>query len=191
MEGGRVTAAWMSRFGALWLAALLAFGAVEASAASAPLPAPASYLIVLGRSIGGVKLGQQLSSAKKQWGKANDCSYTATLHQTACVYGNNQAQAGFYALRGKVVTVYITANCGGPLFFGPISASVTSCKARQDLHRFSTSLGIRVGSTSNEVMRAYPRADHNKNDIVIGRGAHTTQFSIKDGLVFNVQIGAA
>jgi hypothetical protein len=107
---------------------------------------PVTQLIVLNKSIGGVKLGQSAKKAKAAWGSSAACGPTSAGVQYCQWKGKDPEGTATYTLQnGKVVNVSIT--CGfkdGKDFIGP---PLNNLKSKKKIH---------LGSTSKKVMDAYP-----------------------------------
>lgn len=137
--------------------------------AHATLPKFADKTIVVGKSIGGVKLGMGAAAAKKAWGGAKGC---ALFGSASCIYrpaGSTQSSAGegsFGFPGGKVTSVYIAAPLGakGYLYKPPLSTP-------------KTDKGIGIGSKLAAAKKAYPKATVSGTFMTItGKGGVSTTF---------------
>lgn len=110
---------------------------------------PVTQLIVINKSIGGVKLGQSAAKAKAAWASAAKCTNAAPGLQYCRWTGKNpdgpDGHADYTLKNGKVILVAIS--CGiknGTDYIG------------KPLNKLKTKKSIRLGSTSKQVMDAYP-----------------------------------
>lgn len=142
-----------------------------APAAQATLPKFKDKTIVVGKSIGGVKLGSSGAAAKKAWGGAAGCALFGTA---SCIYraaGSTQSNTGegsFDFPNGKVRTVYISAPMGakGPIYKAPLSTP-------------KTDKGIGLGSKLSAIKKAYPKVKVSGNYVTLaGKGGVTTTFTM-------------
>ncbi len=142
---------------------------LAAPAAQATLPKFSDKTIVVGKSIGGVKLGMGAAAAKKAWGGAKGCALFGTA---SCIYrpaGETQSSAGegsFGFPGGKVTSVYIAAPIGakGPVYKAPLSTP-------------KTDKGIGIGSKLAAAKKAYPKAKLSGTYLTVaGKGGVTTTF---------------
>lgn len=159
----------------------VALALLVAPAAQATLPKFSDKTIVVGKSIGGVKLGMSGAAAKKAWGGAKGCLAFGTA---SCIYrdaGSTQSNTGegsFGFPKGKVTSIYIQAPIGakGPKYVAPLSTP-------------KTDKGIGLGSTVGAVKKAYPKAVLQGSYVTLaGKGGVTTSFSLYgDGAKRRVQ----
>ena len=149
----------------------VALALLAAPAADATLPKFADRTVVVGKSIGGVKLGMTGAAAKKAWGGAKGCQLFGTA---SCIYrdaGSTQSNTGegsFGFPQGKVTSIYIQAPLGakGPRYVAPLSTP-------------KTDKGIRLGSTVGALQKAYPKAKIEGTFATLaGKGGATTSFSL-------------
>jgi hypothetical protein len=142
----------MRQFGTAALAAGLV-ALVAAPAADAAFPKFKDKTIVVGKSIGGVKLGSTIAKGKVAWGTAGG----ACLTPTSCFYrlkGDSNGTKGegiFDASSGKIVNINIkapTRSKGGHTYTAPFTTP-------------KTSKGIGIGSTLAQVKKAYPKVKVN------------------------------
>ena len=139
---------------ALTLGAALTVLLIPASA-QATAPTPVSKRIVLGRSIGGVAIGQKLSKAKAAWGPGGACIKPASGPPGEPVSrwcdwllgANGDRGLASFIFQGTVVSVTISLGYDdtGKLYPSSLTALRTDAK-------------IRLGSSAGAVRRAYPRA---------------------------------
>jgi hypothetical protein len=163
------------------LLSAVALTLLVAPAAQATLPKFSDRTIVVGKSIGGVKLGMGAAAAKKAWGGAKGC---LAFGSASCIYrdaGSTQSNTGegsFGFPGGKVTSIYIQAPFGakGPRYVPPLSTP-------------KTAKGIRLGSTVGAVKKAYPKAVLQGTFMTLtGKGGVTTSFSLYgDGAKRRVQ----
>lgn len=151
---------------ALVSAVLVALGA--APAAQAALPKFKDKTIVIGKSIGGVKLGASAAAAKKAWGGAAG----GLCDDFSCLYRvkgdtNGTSGEGTLAFQNKTKVTRVSlksaiAAKGGHTFKAPFTAP-------------KTSKGIGLGSTAAKVKKAYPKTKESGNFLTIaGTGGITT-----------------
>jgi hypothetical protein len=116
--------------------------------AAANLPSPKTKLIVPGKSIGGVALGESYAQAQKAWGKTSSCSPL-----TGCSYdGGRKGTAAFSTPHPP----------GSPAIVSAVFIEVHFLRSgkpdwtRTPLDSYKTAKGIHLGSTLSMVKRAYP-----------------------------------
>jgi len=167
----------------LTLIAALLVAACAAPAADATLPKFKDTTIVLGKSIGGVKLGASAAAVKKAWGSAG-----AQFGQTSRLFRvkgdtNGTSGEGAVAYTGnKVSSVSLTA---------PVGAKGRIYKAPFTTPR--TSKGIGLGSSVAKLLKAYPKVKETKGSTYItvpgtGRISTTIQFNADDRRIFMITI---
>jgi hypothetical protein len=149
-------------------AVLLTFGA--APAAHAALPKFKDKTIVVGKSIGGVKLGAPAAAAKKSWGATGGlCDAFSCLYR---VKGdtNGTSGEGTIAFQDKTKVTRVSlksavAARGGHTFKPPFTTPVTS-------------KGIGLGATAAKVKKAYPKTQESGNYLTLsGAGGIQTTFT--------------
>lgn len=160
------------------LVALAALLAVPATATAA-LPVVKTTTIVPGRSIAGLKVGMTVPQALAAWGTGTTC--TAETRQAYCYYRGTERQgdASFIVDKaGKVVTITISAGRKGInlVYAGP-------------LQRWRTTKGIRLGSTTAQVVKAYPKAKGAGYGIQLGSGSRTTALATSAGRMYQISVG--
>lgn len=169
--------------GHLPTAALLVLAAAMAAPApaSAALPAAKSKTIVPGRSIAGVKVGMTAAQALAAWGSAGtDC--TAQSTRTDCYYRGTARQGDAHFTldtAGKVTLVSVQIgqmSNGNPIYSGPLT-------------KWRTSKRIGLGSTTRQVVKAYPKAKGAPYGIQLGSGSHTTALETSGGRMFAISVG--
>jgi hypothetical protein len=148
-------------------------------AAAAKLPAFPSKVIEPAKSIGGVKLGATLKSAKAAWGTNKDCFFEKG--NGTCSYQNGkQGNAQWSGVEGKVVDISISAGYNGtdPYFGGPLLT-------------LKTSKGIGIGSSLKSAKQAYPGGKVYQGSVlsVPGKGKSFTTFSFVKGKCAAINIG--
>jgi hypothetical protein len=158
----------------LTLAAL----AVTAPAADAKLPAKGGKTIVPGSSIGGVKLGMDAAAAVKRWGKGGSCD---TVIGPSCRWEGSIKQGGlrFEVAGGKVSSITIEAG-QEPTTYEPVY--------RGAITKWTTSKGIRIGSTLRRVGKKYPNAKPDGGGLVLASGKRRTYFSSSGGRAESITI---
>lgn len=129
-------------------AALVALCA--APSAQAALPKFKDKTIVVGKSIGGVKLGAPAAAAKKAWGATG-----GLCDEFSCLYrvkgdSNGTSGEGTIAFQNKTKVTRVSlksavAAKGGHTFKAPFTTPTTS-------------KGIGLGATAAKVKKAYPKA---------------------------------
>ena len=136
------------------LAAAIALASLVATAPAAA-PAPDTYRIVPGRSIGGVALNALSGQAKRAWGPTRgECAAHPFLARVRrCTYlvnGRNERRGGGHfsfpsgsPSRVFAVEIRVGIAGGAPNFNTPMT-------------RFVTRKGIRLGSRLSKVRTAYP-----------------------------------
>ena len=150
--------ALLSARGATALVTLVPVLAGMPAAASATAPTPSSRLIVPGRSIGGVAVGQTFTRAKALWGPGAECFGSpfpgppGEPEPRSCTWvvgpdGNLGTASISGTTRDGVTAVDISAA------LGPDGLAVTS-----PLRALRTARSIGLGSSGRAVRRAYPRA---------------------------------
>lgn len=159
--------------------ALVVAALVAPATATAALPVVKTTTIVPGRSIAGVKVGMTVAQALAAWGTGTTC--TAETRQDYCYYRGTERQgdASFIVDRaGKVVTVTISAGRKGInlVYAGP-------------LQRWRTKKGIRLGSTTAQVVKAYPNAKGAGYGIQLGSGSRTTALATSAGRMYQISVG--
>ena len=147
----------------------LALFALGAGPAQAGAPHPRSDLIVPGKSIGGVALGQTPANAKAAWGPGFACPKPIGSAPLVCDWSSPLKSAlgdsAFEALHGKVFNVQIGVGHKGdtPNF----RTSITTFKTRKD---------IGLGSTEAALLVAYPLLK--KTPLY-----HVTQYTLDNGKI--------
>jgi hypothetical protein len=147
--------------------------------AEAKLPPTKHKLIVPGTSLGGIVMHMKLSAAKHVWkggqctGKPSQnggCSFTDTKDST-------KGTANFTWQKGRVVEVSINAGSTGSslTYGGPLT-------------KFHTANGVKIGSTSAQVKRAYPHAKDQGGGFQITGHHYNTFFAITNDKVFAISI---
>ena len=150
---------------ALVAAVLSALGA--APAAQAALPKFKDKTIVIGKSIGGVKLGAPAAAAKKAWGATG-----GLCDEFSCLYRvkgdtNGTSGEGTIAFQNKTKVTRVSlksaiAATSGHTFKAPFTTP-------------KTSKGIGLGSTAAKVKKAYPKTKESGNFLSIaGKGGVET-----------------
>lgn len=151
---------------ALVAVALSALGA--APAAQAALPKFKDKTIVIGKSIGGVKIGAPAAAAKKAWGGAAG----GLCDDFSCLYRvkgdtNGTSGEGTIAFQNKTKVTRVSlksaiAATSGHTFKAPFTTP-------------KTSKGIGLGSTAAKVKKAYPKTKESGNFLTIaGKGGVET-----------------
>jgi len=146
-------------------AALVALGA--APSAQAALPKFKDRTIVVGKSIGGVKLGAPAAAAKKAWGATG-----GLCDEFSCLYRvkgdtNGTSGEGTIAFQNKTKVTRVSlksaiAAKAGHTFKAPFTTP-------------KTSKGIGLGSTAAKVKKAYPKTKESGNFLTIaGAGGIST-----------------
>jgi hypothetical protein len=159
-----------------------------AATAFAGVPHPSTRLIVPGKSLGGVRLGGTFAAARKAWGPGADCRKNFSMR--VCVYKTNSyadGSAGFSSRSGGRIDE-ITLNAGFTRNSTPIFTNSVA--------RFRTSKGIRLGSTSAAVRKAYPDVKRRSGSasyplVLSGPGEATTTFQISRRRVIGIRIASA
>lgn len=156
--------------------------------ASAALPATKKGTeIVLGRSIGAVKIGQTKARAKKAWGGAGMCPAGSLV---TCVFADAKRSAsgfGQFGIEGgKVATIQLSLGS---------NASTKRPDLNTSLRRFKTKKGVRLGSSLASLLKAYPKNtkfkafDGTISDVkVAGPGRGFTVFTIRFGVVTSLRV---
>ena len=157
-----------------------------ACAAQAAYPAAKTHAIVLGRSIGGVSVGESLAKAQAAWGSGGSCTITAG--KGACEYlapatsaTIHPSWAAFGVTAGKVTIVFI---------YPPFNNATKSYVFSGPSTAFRTSAGIHIGSTAKAVRRAYPHAlsIDKYAEFALKNGRVETLFSLMHGRVYSVAV---
>jgi len=151
------------------LVATVLLALAAAPAADASLPKFKDKTIVVGKSIGGVKLGASAATAKKAWGATGGlCDDFSCLYR---VKGDSNGTSGegtiAFQEKTKVTRVSLksaVAAKGGHTFKPPFTTP-------------KTSKGIGLGSTVAKVKKAYPKAKESGNYLTIA-GAGGIQTTI-------------
>jgi hypothetical protein len=162
------------RAGAVGVSAAL----LLASAAAAGLPR--SGLIVPGKSIGAVHLGETFAAAHRTWGASGKCSTTNAVRY--CSYSGSPAagRATVGATRGTIVSISVTAA------YDPTTKKFVSATP---LAAFHTSKGIHLGSTTAAVMHAYPTIESASSaELKLVAGKRSTLFLIFGGTVYDIAV---
>ncbi len=123
-----------------------------ASALGASFPKPASNLIVVPKSIGGISLGMPEGKARAAWGKKRGSCQTFSNGVSGCEYGDASSPAGFAYLefrKHKVSGVSIGAG------YRKDGSQKTS--AAPVLMKLKDENGIGIGAKLSKVRRAYPK----------------------------------
>ncbi len=141
--------------------------------ALAALPSPKSKRIVIGTSVGGVKLGASLSAAKRAWGKGGVCRSGLVSGTTQCSWADKRnGVASFTTRRGKVIGLALSP---------PYDASKMTYSYPKAIRAFRTSGGVSLGSTLAQLRAALPAAgDRGQNRWAIATAASITAFTIND-----------
>jgi hypothetical protein len=146
--------------------------------AAANLPSPASKLIVPGKSIGGVSLGESYTQAQKAWGITKNCN-----PMTGCTYdGGKNGTASFSTPHRP----------GSPAIVSAVYIEVHFFRigkpdwARTPLDKYKTAKGIHLGSTLSTVKKAYPHGKRSCGTvtcswIVAGPHKASTGFALYKG----------
>jgi hypothetical protein len=171
-----IAALTLATLAALTLATL----AVLAPAADARLPPSGGKAIVVGSSIGGVKLGMDAAAAVKKWGKGGTCDAAIGL---TCRWDGSMKQGSvrFEVTDGKVSTIVIEAGqrptTYEPVYSGPIT-------------KWKTPKGIGIGSPLRRVAKKYPKAKPNGGGLELRSGKRTTFFGSSGGRAESISIVA-
>jgi hypothetical protein len=163
-----------------------ALAAAACARADAALPSPVGHAIVVGRSIGGVRIGEPLSAAIAAWGPGARCRVVAGTGAcrytgTASTSASEPPYAGFVVRAGRVVEVHLDSafvpDSQSYLVSGPLAA-------------LRTSAGIGIGSSSAAVRAAYPTVRVLAGgviDAIKTRGVET-EFWVQPGRVWSIVI---
>ena len=142
--------------------------------ASAALPRFTDHQIVLGRSIGGVRVGMTKAQAIAKWGATAACP--PSLTNGSCDWVSPKDGFASLSIRNGVVSAVeirmSTDSRGNPIFKGPLMKMKTSKK-------------IGMKATVRDILRAYP----NFNGTSLGKSPHLTSFSTSGGHVYDILVG--
>ncbi len=137
------------------LVSVATLGAIPATAA-ATAPSPTSKRIVIGRSIGGVAIGQTFTNAKAAWGPGGLCPEPTV-----------PAPPGETVPTFCTWTVGVDGELGDASFGGTrrvedltiaVALAPSGLPRVSPLRTLRTPQGIGLGSSSRAVRKAYPRA---------------------------------
>jgi hypothetical protein len=157
--------------------------AMGSSSPYPPLPHFPTKLIVLGKSIAGVTVGERTAKAIKAWGGSSlGCSGTST--PVECIWGNDangtDGTVSISLANGRVVriTLQLNANTSGEAVFkGPMM-------------KLKTKQGIGLKSSITQLEKLYPgKIGTNGFGYTLGKGAHTTTFSTSGGRFVAIDVG--
>jgi len=164
------------------LGVLASAAVLPSSAMAAGLPKFHSKLIVPGKSVGGVSLGEGAAKAIKTWGGNTDCTAGPTL--TECMWGSDaNGTTGSISLSfasGKVthIDIQLNANTHGAAVFKGVLMSL------------KTKSGIGLKSDVAQLEKAYSgKVGANGLGYTLGSGAHTTTFATSAGKFVSIAIG--
>jgi len=146
--------------------------------AAATLPHPRSKLIVPGRSIGGVRIGQTSAAARAAWGPGDTCINKVSGECSWITI--HDGVASFTLRAGRVVDVAIAAGpkAAGYAFDGP-------------LRSLRTRRGIGIGSSVADVRVAYPGLRRTERELLVVADHRVTSFTISGGRVAGVTVRRA
>ena len=142
--------------------------------ASAALPTFPDHRIVLGQSIGGVRVGMTTAQAIAKWGATDGCP--ASLTDGSCEWVSPKEGFASVSLRnGIVITVGIrmsTDSKGIPIFKGP-------------LMKLKTTKKIGMKATIRDILKAYPKFSGTS----LSTSPHLTNFATSGGRVYDIFVG--
>jgi len=148
---------------------------LAAAAAAANYPSTKPALIVPFRSIGGVKVGESMATARKAWGKPSSCVPTES-----CSYVGRNGQAGFSIQSSRVDALYIEINLNN---FKHLSW-------KTPLTAFRTAKGIGLGSTLAQAKKAYPHLRFALGTYQLNGPKHSTMsIEFENGRAAEIEIG--
>jgi hypothetical protein len=116
--------------------------------AAANLPSPKTKLIVPGKSIAGVSLGESYAQAKNAWGNTKGCSPL-----TGCSYDGGKDGTAFFSTPHSPGSPDKVSAVGIEVHF---SHTGKPDWARTPLDKYKTAKGIHLGSTVSTLKKAYP-----------------------------------
>ncbi|MDQ8045474.1 MAG: hypothetical protein AAGC46_12155 [Solirubrobacteraceae bacterium] len=162
---------------ALAAAALSIAAPLTATAGTSAIIAPSSKLIVVGRSVAGLKLGAEYGAMVKAWGAPKRCA----ADRSTCLYyaraGSAHAVVRF--TKGAVTTLELAAD--------PKSHQAGTLSGIRD------EIGVRVGLKSRDLAAAYPAGSwHSSSVFVIPGPAHgETVFESTKGKITTLMVRVA
>lgn len=173
---------------ALALSAVLVFALATTAYAASKSFSPPTNVIVVNKSIGGIAFGDKAAKAKSKWDFAK-CEKENTSKVGRCTWKGTkkQGQASFGYLNGKIVSVNFEAGFSSSnpaIFVAPLT-------------KLKTTKGIKLGSTVDATIAAYPGGYGVPVDVPnaelsyynIDNGRVVTRFSFRNGLVSSIGLG--
>lgn len=160
------------------VAVTIAVGLAGPAVAHAKLPGNTDKRVVLGTSIGGVRLGMSTTAAKALWGPGSRCGGGVCSWRVAPMTFASELR--FSIRNGKVATIAVQRGLGG----------------QAGVMRYRTAKNIHVNSTVAAVRRAYPAATLDRQGPIVASarirtGATLTTFLVISGSVAVMEIGPA